>query len=83
MRVGRDASDKRLPDADHWRRYRCQNPTCGWEGLRPVTRRHRNHLEVVERVPVALRVGVSALALMIIAGLTWGGFQVLQHLFEP
>lgn len=80
MRIGRDASDKRMPDADQWRRYRCNAEACGWVGLLPVARRRRDSLDAVQTAPRAVRLGVSALALMVIAGLMWGGVQVLQQM---
>ncbi len=47
---------------------------------RPVARRRRDSLDAVQTAPRAVRLGVSALALMVIAGLMWGGVQVLQQM---
>lgn len=33
MRVLRTANDKRRWDSDAWRRYRCRDAMCNWQGL--------------------------------------------------
>lgn len=35
MRVLRSANDKRRWDAEAWRRYRCSDAMCNWQGLLP------------------------------------------------
>lgn len=82
VRVEREAGDKLLSDADAWRRYRCRDAACGWGGLMPVQRRHRNHLEQIDSVPMVVRVGASALALVVVAGVAWILLQMLTSLIE-
>lgn len=82
VRVEREAGDKLLADADSWRRYRCRDAACGWGGLMQVQRRHRNHLEQIDSVPLVVRVGASALALVVVAGMAWALLQMLAHLIE-
>lgn len=82
VRVEREAGDKLLSDAHAWRRYRCRDAACGWGGLMQVQRRHRNHLEQIDSVPMVVRVGVSALALLVVAGMAWGLLQMLSSLIE-
>ena len=71
-----------LHDADAWRRYRCRNEACGWRGLLEARRHHRSHLEHAETLPRGLRIGFAALALLVVAGLTWGLFQMLAGIIE-
>ncbi len=40
MRVLRTANDKRRWDSDAWRRYRCRDAMCNWQGLLSARRRH-------------------------------------------
>ena len=78
----READDKRLQDAERWRRYRCRNQACGWEGLLQVSRRRRIKLEPVGHVRRGLRLAGISLALAVVVVLGWGAFQVVQGLFE-
>lgn len=39
MRVLRTANDKRRWDSDEWRRYRCRDAMCNWQGLLTARRR--------------------------------------------
>ena len=82
MRVEREPGDKLLADADSWRRYRCRNAACGWGGLLEAHRHHRNHLEQVDSIPRVVRIGAAALALLLVAGLSWGLFHMLAGMID-
>ena len=81
-RVLRSANDKRMVDADHWRRYRCRSDSCGWQGLLPTAGRRRVRRPVGRGTPVLVRMGRTALLLLLAAGLTWGCLQALQFLMD-
>lgn len=78
----REPGDKQLADADSWRRYRCRNEACRWRGLLEVHRQHRNHLDQVDSIPRGVRIGAAALALLLVAGLSWGLFHMLAGLID-
>lgn len=78
----RGADDKRLQDADRWRRYRCRNQACGWEGLLQASRRRRIKVEPAGHVPRGLRLAGISLALAVVAVLSWGAFQVVQGFLD-
>lgn len=77
QRVLRSASDKRRSDADHWRRYRCRDDRCNWQGLLRV-KRHRRAVAAPGGVAVLARLGRAMLLLLMAAGLAWGGMLALQ-----
>lgn len=81
-RVLRSANDKRMVDADRWRRYRCRSDSCGWQGLLPQAGRRRVRRPVGQGTPVLARMGRTALLLLLAAGLTWGCLQALQFLMD-
>lgn len=78
----RGFDDKRLTDADRWRRYRCRSQGCGWEGLMQVTRRRRLPLQPEVRASRRLRLAGVTLALAVVVVLGWGAFQAVQGLFD-
>lgn len=82
MRVEREPGDKLLADADSWRRFRCRNESCRWGGLLEVHRRHRNQLEQVDSIPRVVRMVAAAMALLLVAGLSWILFQMLGSLID-
>lgn len=77
-RVLRTATDKRRWDADAWRRYRCRDEHCNWQGLLRVVRRHRPSGRPKGAVAVLARMGRMTLLLLLVAGLAWGGVVALQ-----
>jgi hypothetical protein len=80
--VEREPGDKQMLDARSWRRYRCRNDACGWSGLMESRRRHRTHLDQDAGIPLSVRIGVAAVALLLVAGLSWGLFNMLSTLIE-
>lgn len=77
MRVLRSANDKRRWDADNWRRYRCRDDQCNWQGLLQVGTR-REPQRPAHGTAVLLRMGRAVLWLLLAAGLGAGGLAALQ-----
>jgi hypothetical protein len=77
-RVLRTAGDKRLLDADSYRRYRCRSDHCGWQGLLPASRRRRRPRAGLSPVQVAVRMGRMGLWGLLAAGVAWGSWSALQ-----
>jgi len=83
MRVLRTDNDKRRWDADDWRRYRCRDPQCNWQGLLSVARRRRHPQQPVHGTAALLRMGRAMLWLALAAGLGAGGFAALRLMLAP
>lgn len=77
-RVLRSANDKRRWDADAWRRYRCRDDGCNWQGLLRVARRRRRAARPATGAAVLARMGRVTLVLLMVVGLAWGGLVALQ-----
>lgn len=82
MRVLRTANDKRRWDSDAWRRYRCRDAMCNWQGLlemhrRRATRRRQGVLPRLARLARAL------LWLLLAALLATAGMAALRHMLQP
>ena len=77
MRVLRSANDKRRWDADDWRRYRCRDDQCNWQGLLQVGGR-RQRQRPAHGAAALLRMGRAMLWLVLAAGLGVGGVAALK-----
>jgi hypothetical protein len=77
MRVLRSANDKRRWDADDWRRYRCRDDQCNWQGLLQVSGRRQPQRQP-QGTAALLRMGRAMLWLMLAVGLGAGGLAALQ-----
>lgn len=77
-RVLRSANDKRRWDADAWRRYRCRDDRCNWQGLLRVARHRRRASPPASGVAALARMGRITLLLLMTVGLAWGGIVALQ-----
>lgn len=77
-RVLRSANDKRRWDADAWRRYRCRDDHCNWQGLLRVARHRRRSSQPAGAGAVLARMGRVTLWLLMAASLGWGGIVALQ-----
>jgi hypothetical protein len=78
MRVLRSANDKRRWDADDWRRYRCRDDQCNWQGLLQVSSRRHQPQRPAHGAAVLLRMGRAMLWLMLAVGLGAGGLAALK-----
>lgn len=83
MRVLRSANDKRRWDANDWRRYRCRDPMCNWQGLLS-TRKLRRHKPAHGRPPAQLlRRGARVLLwLLLAAGVGAGSLAALGLMLQ-
>ncbi len=83
QRVLRNANDKRRWDAENWRRYRCRNTQCTWQGLLGVSKRRRLRPGQGGALAGAGRAFRVALLALLVAGLTWGSITALQFFAGP
>lgn len=83
MRVLRTANDKRRWDADEWRRYRCRDTMCNWQGLLPRKRRGQRAAGPGATPGRAVRRGLRALPwLLLAAGVGAGGLLALGTMLQ-
>lgn len=82
MRVLRTANDKRRWDAQAWRRYRCRDAMCNWQGLLPARRRRPSRPR--PGAARTLRRLARALLWLLLAGLVaGGGLAALHVMLQP
>lgn len=81
-RVLRSENDKRRWDADDWRRYRCRNEHCDWQGLLVVSDRPPRPPRRPRGSSLLARMGRTMLYWLLAGGLAWVGLQVLGSLID-
>lgn len=82
-RVLRTANDKRRWDADDYRRYRCRNDRCDWQGLLPVKhrgRRPRSRQQAIVDASPSVRLARAALLLALAGAVAWAGMQAVEFM---
>ncbi|HNU10520.1 MAG TPA: hypothetical protein PKJ45_04045 [Rubrivivax sp.] len=83
MRVLRSANDKRRWDADDWRRYRCRDAMCNWQGLLSTGgRRRREPRPARGAVQLARRIARILLALLLALGVGAAALLALQWMLQ-
>lgn len=83
MRVLRTANDKRRWDADDWRRYRCRDPMCNWQGLLSARGRRRREAESARGAgQTALRILRVLLGLGLAVGVGAAALLALQWMLQ-
>lgn len=81
-RVLRTSNDKRRWDADEFRRYRCRNDNCGWQGLLLVAGRRRTRATGKGEISILARAGLVAAGALLAGGVAWGAMVALQAMLD-